>query len=798
MKTKFGGLPGFKLNKLFLRILLSFLSLLLPISIIGAFFYVSSTKNMEKDFSEKISVNLHSSASTIGMYLRTVQETNTLFFNDNAIRTLLQPDRLYTLEERSRLSIVPQTIARIQSLLSDYVDRIFVFVDDERVYTNEGVEDFELFFGKTYPLDRYSTSRWAEMLRGERILEILEPAKAHVSPSKTIPTLPILTRNTVRGHDVVMVVTMSLQTMRSTLMNNAIFPTTEFLLLDSNGNFILSTSDRFSESEAMEAIAEHSAIKGQSYENVAIGGEDYLVSTVKDENYGWNYYSITPTREFTENAGQITKLIVAICIVLTVVGIAFSVVFTLNLYNPIKKIRDILLQSDESENGNGKLPDSKRIPNDEFDMIGRRINQIMENNSYFQNKLNALSDEYVDSALQHLLRGGYGGGSQEGKLCRLVEKHFKDADGVFVCSCVRFKFHDVFFTEIQDTERIGIQSKLKNVVWGLVGEHIPTYVVEYQHNVFACIVRLPKDEGLERLKKALRRLTETFRYDARYCVMNAGIGKPYEGVEQLGRSFGEALSVLGYQDSNQAFQVLDTAEHPTQQIVYSYSMTDENKIVNALKTGDKELLRRQLDEQIERNRLSGVSPDNLSLLLTELYNTGKRYLSEKGLQLFQMITEEEDGVLRGSGNYTIEFERRRECLAAFYERIVDQTGIPKEKGSGMLITMIMEYIENNYHHDLYLEKIAEEMGTSAKYLSKVFKEKTKMNLTDYISYNRIARSKTLLLETDMSINEISGKVGIYSRTTFLRLFKKYEGISPSQYRESGIQQSTFAELTVES
>src|SRR5690606_27117503 len=93
-------------------------------------------------------------------------------------------------------------------------------------------------------------------------------------------------------------------------------------------------------------------------------------------------------------------------------------------------------------------------------------------------------------------------------------------------------------------------------------------------------------------------------------------------------------------------------------------------------------------------------------------------------------------------------------------------------------------IEQNYKDDLYLEKIAIEMNLTAKYISRIFKEKTGINVTDYISMIRITKAKEMLADTELNISDISEKVGIYSRTTFIRLFKKFEGTTPNEFRKT--------------
>jgi AraC-like DNA-binding protein len=57
------------------------------------------------------------------------------------------------------------------------------------------------------------------------------------------------------------------------------------------------------------------------------------------------------------------------------------------------------------------------------------------------------------------------------------------------------------------------------------------------------------------------------------------------------------------------------------------------------------------------------------------------------------------------------------------------------------------------------------------------------NFIDFVNRVRIERAEVLLRETDMKVEEVAGAVGLPSKTTFIRLFKKYNSMVPSQYRE---------------
>ena len=97
---------------------------------------------------------------------------------------------------------------------------------------------------------------------------------------------------------------------------------------------------------------------------------------------------------------------------------------------------------------------------------------------------------------------------------------------------------------------------------------------------------------------------------------------------------------------------------------------------------------------------------------------------------------------------------------------------------------IQEYINKNYKDDINL-KLIEELFFINKYeVSRHFKRITGYNFKTYLILVRISIAKDLLVDSDLSISEITNKIGYSSETLFIRMFKKYESITPTCYRLS--------------
>lgn len=106
----------------------------------------------------------------------------------------------------------------------------------------------------------------------------------------------------------------------------------------------------------------------------------------------------------------------------------------------------------------------------------------------------------------------------------------------------------------------------------------------------------------------------------------------------------------------------------------------------------------------------------------------------------------------------------------------------REEGHYNIEVFVNKYIEENISNDLSLTKIAEVVYLNPTYLSRVYKEITGRNITDYIDHVKIERAKNYLQETDLYIQEIAKYLGFNSSSYFTAFFKKYVSVSPQEYR----------------
>jgi len=109
-----------------------------------------------------------------------------------------------------------------------------------------------------------------------------------------------------------------------------------------------------------------------------------------------------------------------------------------------------------------------------------------------------------------------------------------------------------------------------------------------------------------------------------------------------------------------------------------------------------------------------------------------------------------------------------------------------EKGDDRL-SRIINYISDNYMHEIGLEELSGQVGMTPSSLCRFFKSRTNKTIFGFINDFRIRKACRMLISKDLSVTEICFESGFNSLTTFNRVFKKQNKITPSEYQKRYIK-----------
>lgn len=116
--------------------------------------------------------------------------------------------------------------------------------------------------------------------------------------------------------------------------------------------------------------------------------------------------------------------------------------------------------------------------------------------------------------------------------------------------------------------------------------------------------------------------------------------------------------------------------------------------------------------------------------------------------------------------------------------------VKNERTSNVVMKEICDFIHRNYQFDLKSKKLAEMAGYSKFHFTKIFKEYTGKSVLDYIHHLRMDRALSLLMNTNLTVEEVAFDLGYENVSYFIKRFKSLTGKSPSKYKnENQIKQN---------
>ncbi len=762
-------------NSLYLKLLFYFLLLLVPVIVIGLMTYITSVNMVKEDFQEKIAMNMEAASVTIDLYINSAQATGADFFNDEVVLTYLVPRSEQTDTIKTGLWRIPKIIQRSTNIVGGFADGIFAFVDDEDVYVSGGLNEFDTYFDKIHSYREYSVDFWKQKLKSNEFIELLPQSVVYDKNMNTKKTvIPVVLHKQGYKHEIIMVFDIDINAIEETLKGNSVFNSTAFLVVDDQNRLIYDSHGFYAQIRSLQIKNGES---GEIQDKLKLNGEEYLFSEIKSDLYGWRYYAITPAGELKNLTKGIIQMTVVLSIVFVIVGIFLSFLFSSNIYDPIKKIRDTIVQRKDLLH----ISEDEKERMNELEMIRSSIHSIVDDHIQFKEKHNIYTNEYIEYSLLLMLKGHKL--NDKKILEETLYDEFDFSNPKYVLCSIFFDFNEFFYEDIQECERAYVLQGIKKVLQGILREYMPAYVMEYRQNIFVCVVGLEDNEDEERVNKGFEQILSLFNYDEIYCDITVGVGGCIHDLNDLKTSFNESMTAITKRDKDKHFQIIHAHDISiTEKFIYTFY--DEQKLLNCLKAGDADCADSVIDAIFDKNIQVEASYEQITRLSRELYLLGTRFMAERGIDIKKvpmMKMNDEAGEKQELG-FVIDTNVLKQNVKEYYHEMIEISGAQSSTRQGSLVSMITKYIEENYMKDLCLDHIADKMGVSAKYVSRVFRNNTGMLLTDYINEIRINKAKELLRDTELKIQDIAVKIGIENRTTFLRVFKKMEGVSPTVYR----------------
>ncbi|QGS69960.1 AraC family transcriptional regulator [Oceanobacillus sp. 143] len=119
-----------------------------------------------------------------------------------------------------------------------------------------------------------------------------------------------------------------------------------------------------------------------------------------------------------------------------------------------------------------------------------------------------------------------------------------------------------------------------------------------------------------------------------------------------------------------------------------------------------------------------------------------------------------------------------DTLAEVIEKIKETKELPKRNE----VIEAQKYVLSNLDRKITLKNVAEFLHLNSSYFSRLYKQETNENFIDFVNKSKMEKAKELIDSSNVTIENISEMLGFDSKSYFIRTFKKYLGMSPTEYK----------------
>ncbi|WP_283571153.1 helix-turn-helix domain-containing protein [Paenibacillus brevis] len=538
-------------------------------------------------------------------------------------------------------------------------------------------------------------------------------------------------------------------------------------ILDNDNNILTSTAS-FSLSDILQADElernDNILVKGQ-------GKNSLIISYSKSDVSKLKYVSIVRRDIVMEKSEFTEKLMIASIILCLIFGGAVSVLLAWRNYNPVRNLVRIVQ--------NGKIKSSYDRSSNEYQFIYEAIQDALQEKEKINLKLKQQSSVVRADFLQKLLKGTFGHISVHHNAFYALDMQFISDDFIVVLLSIEDKGKLIPLGIGDDFEA---KSKLPsfvitNVFEELLGPGYKNFVTEIDEKI-VFLVNLQAPEAVDHVQELTSITEELQGFFGRYydLSLTASISDAHTGIRGMQEAYQEAAEAHEYKLIAGNGKIISFQSLKYNVRDYFYPLEKEQKLVNCIKSGEFEKGKQLLDDIIRSNFKDGTPTAEMTRyfmfdLASTVVKTVKEIAADEPVeQLFECETVAE-----------LQTEITNTLLSVC-KRIQSKIGNRFYEMSRNII----QFVNNHYGEvTLNVAMIADHLGITPSYMSKLFKEQTGETLPDYINKVRLEKAKVLLKDEKLNISDAAVKVGYLNSNALIRSFKKYEGVTPGKYKESG-------------
>lgn len=513
--------------------------------------------------------------------------------------------------------------------------------------------------------------------------------------------------------------------------------------------------------------------KNNSIENIKIDGKSLLFSSVKSSNYKWTYIAVIPSDAVYSRVNHIRVLFILILLACLAIGIFLTYIFSYDNYNPIKKIRAMLPII------NNIGTDTKK---DDLEEINSGLKALIEKDKISEERLERYIPVMQTNFITLLLLGNITTEDEINELIKISNIEF--SEGPYAVMLFHINDYEKFFSKNSMFTQGVLRFSIMNVIQDVTKNSFEVYSAEMSPNSVVSIIDFRSNvNDMQQEIKYIGEETITFFKEHFDLTITVGVGGYCSSLMEICKAYMEAQSSVEYKIVKGKASVIlfdEIISNNYEKNYYTY--IHQNKIIDCLKMGDFHGINKVLQEIIENTIKKPMGIGLARCIYYELINTAVKSLEEVEPEDYTSILMSEN-ILQS----LLKCETLKEVFEktiSFYSRICEQINENKLKKQSNFKKDILKFVKDNYNDpNLSLTIVADKFSLSTSYISRLFTAETQYSFVEYLHFIRIGYAKEALINSDNNIANIAVECGYADSHSFIRSFKKYEGITPGKYRQ---------------
>lgn len=313
-------------------------------------------------------------------------------------------------------------------------------------------------------------------------------------------------------------------------------------------------------------------------------------------------------------------------------------------------------------------------------------------------------------------------------------------------------------------------------------------IYQLTDKTLAVILRATSEEELRQQLQSLRDCVQRINLEATEAdKLSLDEGSQVKRLTELPQSYQEAWSKR--EKRMHATAAADPAEADSRQqeeklvVPLESSGLAKDALEGILRDKDEAWVREHLREDFPMSEKSYQSLIYRAYLVTDICRYLAGWCTQRNLEIPAGLTRADE--IEKFALFSTGVEDFYGFLQEHLSEIIRLRGPVEQSDQSKYVQQACALIEKEYADpDLNLSTVAEAVHLSPSYLSTLFNSELKSSFSDYVNLLRLKKAKVLLLQTDRKSQDICYEVGLANPAYFSALFKKYFGMTPSQYRLS--------------